>query len=98
MRKRNGSWLGSLLWACAFFACLLVFMSLQAKAQTLYGSVVGTVTDNTGAAVPDANVFITNTQTNDSRTVMSDNGGVYTISTVPAGNYQVNITKQGFQS
>ncbi len=75
-----------------------MFMSHQAQAQTLYGSVVGTVTDNTGAAVPEANVVITNTQTNDSRTVASDNGGVYTISTVPAGNYQANITKQGFQT
>ena len=98
MTKKAGSWSASFFWACAFFVCLLMFMSLQAKAQTLYGSVVGTVTDNTGAAVPDANVVITNTQTNDSRTVVSDNGGVYTISTVPAGNYQVNITKEGFQA
>ena len=98
MQQNHGGWLGSLIWACAFFICLLIFMSHQAKAQTLYGSVVGTVTDNTGAAVPDANVVITNTQTNDARTVASDNGGVYTISTVPAGNYQATITKQGFQS
>jgi Carboxypeptidase regulatory-like domain/TonB dependent receptor len=98
MQPKHESWIGSLVWACAFFICLLLFVSLQAKAQTLYGSVVGTVTDNSGAAVPDANVVITNTQTNDSRTVASDNGGVYTISTVPAGNYQATITKQGFQS
>jgi Carboxypeptidase regulatory-like domain/TonB dependent receptor len=98
MQQNYGGWLGSLIWACAFFICLLMFMSHQAKAQTLYGSVVGTVTDNTGAAVPGANVVITDTQTNDSRTVATDNGGVYTVSTVPAGNYQVNITKEGFQS
>ena len=98
MQQKYGGWLRSFIWACAFFLCLLMFMSHQAKAQTLYGSVVGTVTDNTGAAVPDANVVITNTQTNDARTVASDNGGVYTISTVPAGNYLVTITKQGFQS
>ncbi len=96
--NKNGSWLSSLFWVCAFFACLLMFVSLQAKAQVLYGSVVGTVTDNTGAAVPGANVVITNTQTNDARTVMSDSGGVYTISTVPAGDYQVSITKEGFQN
>ena len=87
----------TLVWACALFLCLPVLFSLQAKAQTLYGSVVGTVTDNTGAAVPDAKVVITDTQTNDSRTVVTDNGGVYTVSTVPAGNYQVTITKQGFE-
>ncbi|MDT7813393.1 MAG: hypothetical protein QOJ42_3309, partial [Acidobacteriaceae bacterium] len=97
IQQNYGGWLRSLVWACALFICLLMFMSHQAKAQTLYGSVVGTVTDNTGAAVPDSSVVITNTQTNDSRTVASDNGGVYTVSTVPAGNYQVTITKQGFQ-
>jgi Carboxypeptidase regulatory-like domain/TonB dependent receptor len=98
VRKRNqpGTF-KSLVWACAVTLCLPLFSSIQAKAQTLYGSVVGTVTDNTGAAVPDANVVITDTQTNDARTVVTDNGGVYTVSTVPPGNYLVAITKQGFE-
>jgi hypothetical protein len=76
----------SLAWACAFAVCLSICSSMQAKAQTLYGSLVGTVTDNTGAAVPDASVVITETQTNDTRTVVSDNGGVYTVSTIPPGS------------
>src|SRR6202035_3779902 len=97
MQQNYRGWLRSFMWGCAFFICLLLFMSVQAKAQTLYGSVVGTVTDNTGAAVPNANVVITETQTNESRTVPTDNGGVYTVSTVPAGSYQVTITKEGFQ-
>jgi hypothetical protein len=85
------------VWACAVTLCLALFSSVQAKAQTLYGSIVGTVTDNTGAAVPDATVVVTETQTNDVRTVVTDNGGVYTVSTVPPGNYLVAITKQGFE-
>jgi Carboxypeptidase regulatory-like domain/TonB dependent receptor len=97
IQKHQPSRFRSLVWACALSVCLPVSFSIQAKAQTLYGSVVGTVTDNTGAAVPDANVVITDTQTNDSRTVTTDNGGIYTVSTVPAGSYQVNITKSGFQ-
>jgi Carboxypeptidase regulatory-like domain/TonB dependent receptor len=98
VRRRNqpGSF-KSLVWACAVTLCLPLFSSIQAKAQTLYGSVVGTVTDNTGAAVPEAQVVITDTQTNDARTVVTDNGGVYTVSTVPPGNYLVAITKQGFE-
>ncbi len=95
--KRPSSRFKSLVWACALSSCIPVFSSIQAKAQTLYGSVVGTVTDNTGAAVPGATVVVTETQTNDARTVVTDNGGVYTISTVPPGNYQVVITKQGFE-
>jgi hypothetical protein len=86
-----------LAWVCLFFLGLSALLTVQAKAQTLYGSVVGTVTDNTGAAVPGANVVITDVHTNDARTVTTDSGGVYTVSTVPPGSYQVNITKDGFQ-
>ena len=97
MKENQPGTFRSLVWACALSLCLPLFASIQAKAQTLYGSVVGTVTDNTGAAVPEANVVVTETQTNDMRTVVTDNGGVYTVSTVPPGNYQVVITKQGFE-
>ena len=97
IKKNQSGRFKSLVWACALSSCLPVFSSIQAKAQTLYGSVVGTVTDNTGAAVPEATVVVTETQTNDVRTVVTDNGGVYTVSTVPPGNYQVVITKQGFE-
>jgi hypothetical protein len=67
---------------------MTAFLSAPLRAQVLYGSVVGTVTDNTGAAVPDAAVLITNTQTNDARTVQT---------TLPEGPYVVNVTKQGFE-
>jgi Carboxypeptidase regulatory-like domain len=85
------------VWACALLLlCSVAF--LQARAQVLFGSVVGTVTDSTGAAVPGATVLITNTQTNQTRTSPTDAGGLYTISTVPAGIYRVNISKTGFQT
>jgi len=85
------------IWVCALFVfCAAAFV--QARAQVLFGSVVGTVTDSTGAAVPGATVLITNTQTNQTRTSPTDGGGLYTISTVPAGIYRVNISKTGFQT
>jgi Carboxypeptidase regulatory-like domain/TonB dependent receptor len=82
--------------SCSLFLCLPAFLSLPARAQTLFGSLVGTVTDAGGAAVPDATVKITNLQTNDQRTVQTDNGGVYTVSTIPQGTYGVNVSKAGF--
>ncbi len=85
-----------LVWACMFLVCLPAFLSIPARAQVLFGSVVGTVSDASGGAVPAATVEITNLQTNDQRTVQTDNSGVYTVSTVPAGTYRINITKQGF--
>src|SRR4051812_22767238 len=74
--------------------CLL--LQSPALAQVLFGSMVGTVTDATGASVPDATVKITNTMTNESRTAQTNSDGAYTISTVPAGIYAVSIDKTGF--
>src|SRR3954464_812065 len=67
-----------------------------ALAQVLFGSMVGTVTDASGASVPDATVTVTNTSTNESRTAQTNSDGAYTISTVPAGIYAVTIDKTGF--
>src|ERR1700679_1662153 len=82
--------------ACSVFLCLPSLLTVPASAQTLFGSLVGTVTDAGGAAVADATVKITNLQTNDQRTVQTDGSGVYTVSTIPAGTYGVNVTKAGF--
>src|SRR5947207_1367981 len=76
---------------------LLTAFSRPMMAQVLFGSVVGSVTDATGAAVPGATVKITATQTNDSRTVLTNEAGGYTVSTVPPGTYQVEISKTGFR-
>src|SRR4051794_24974426 len=66
-------------------------------AQTLFGSIVGNVTDATGAAVPGATVKITEAGTNEVRTADTNESGNYTISTVTAGTYTVAIEKSGFR-
>ena len=48
-------------------AALALSFSLPARAQTLYGSLVGTVTDESGLAVPGATVKITQAETNQTR-------------------------------
>jgi hypothetical protein len=67
-------------------------------AQTLFGSVVGTVTDASGAAVVGATVTVVSAQTNDTRSAQTNDRGEYTLSTVSVGTYKVSIAKQGFQS
>ncbi len=94
--RRQSKWL--LIWACAFFVYLPMFISSPARGQTLFGSIVGTVTDTSGAAVPDATVLITSLQTNETRSVQTDRAGVYTVSTVAEGTYRVSISKQGFRT
>jgi hypothetical protein len=88
-------------WSLGSFATLifsLTFTSQPATAQVLFGSLVGNVTDASGAAVPGAAVKITEQGTNVSRTGMTNESGSYTISTVPAGTYQVEIAKPGFRA
>ncbi|WP_161571123.1 TonB-dependent receptor [Granulicella sibirica] len=65
-------------------------------AQTLYGSIVGSVADSTGAVVPDATITVVQTETNDTRVATTNSSGGFTLSTVPTGTYKVTIFKSGF--
>jgi hypothetical protein len=78
--------------------CLLALAGQQARGQVASGSLVGNVSDPTGAAVPGATVKITLTNTNDVRTAETNELGLYTIATVTPGTYVVEITKEGFRS
>src|SRR5437868_4492246 len=80
-----------------FFTCLsLMLICHNAAAQVLYGSIVGTVTDSSGSVIPGAIIVATQTQTNEIRTTTTNESGVYTLLTVPAGSYTVSISKPGF--
>lgn len=69
-----------------------------AQAQVLYGSIVGTVEDPTGAVVPGANVAVTNTETGATREVKADEQGRYNVVSLLAGNYNVAISAAGFRT
>ncbi|HEU0139678.1 MAG TPA: carboxypeptidase regulatory-like domain-containing protein [Bryobacteraceae bacterium] len=69
-----------------------------AKSQVLYGSVVGTVEDPTGAVVPGAKVTMTNTSTGLMREVHADDQGRYTVVSLPAGTYEMVVTASGFRT
>lgn len=67
-------------------------------AQVLYGSIVGNVTDNTGAALPGAMVTITHVQTGTSRETTTDQTGSYRFSTLQPGLYSVDVKMEGFSN
>lgn len=71
---------------------------IPAAAQVLYGSLVGTVTDPTGAAVPNANVTATNKETGQQRTTQSNSSGGYTFVAVQPGTYEVKVAAAGFKT
>jgi hypothetical protein len=67
------------------------------NAQVLYGSVAGTVTDQTGAVVPKASLAITNVNTGQTREATTDDAGYYSIPNVLVGTYDLSIKKTGFR-
>src|SRR3954464_8729046 len=68
------------------------------EAQVLYGSIVGSLQDQTGAAVPDASLTITNNETGQTRDTKSDAQGNFTITNVLPGRYEVRINATGFRT
>ena len=66
-------------------------------AQVLYGSVAGTVTDQTGAVVPGAAISIVNDDTGLTRNTTSGSAGDYRITDLPGGTYTLSVKAQGFK-
>src|SRR5688572_33008409 len=86
--------------ARALMVLLAVALALApaASAQVLYGSIVGNVTDTSGAAVPGATVTIEQTETKLKRELVTDATGAYHFTAVPTGTYTVTVTMSGFRS
>lgn len=68
-----------------------------AHAQKITGTITGTVTDNTGAAVPNATVTVTNTATGKVYTVITDGQGSYTVPELAESSYTVDIKATNFK-
>jgi hypothetical protein len=68
-----------------------------ATAQDIFGRIVGTVTDSSGAAVPDVKVAIVDEATHASRDVISDRNGYFVADELPVGTYTLVAEKVGFK-
>ena len=66
-------------------------------AQTSFGTIVGTVTDPSQAAVPDVLITVTNTQTGVAREVKTNPVGYYQVESLIPGTYSVKAEHAGFQ-
>ncbi|MDR3752064.1 MAG: carboxypeptidase regulatory-like domain-containing protein [Terracidiphilus sp.] len=76
--------------------CLVFLFVYSASAQTFRGSIQGTVTDTTGAAIRGAQVKVFSPGTGLSRKVITNDLGGYAASELPLGIYSVTVEKDGF--
>jgi hypothetical protein len=80
-----------------FMAIFAIAPALTAQSTTT-GKVQGTVTDQTGAVVPHADVLLVNTDTNATQSALSDASGGYLFASVTPGTYRLTIHMAGFRT
>ena len=81
------------------FAVVCVMLAVVfSNAQVTTGTILGTVTDSTGAVIPGAAVTMRNVGTGASRTVTSDEAGRYRAPQLPLGDYEITSESAGFQT
>ncbi|HET6205171.1 MAG TPA: TonB-dependent receptor [Terracidiphilus sp.] len=78
------------------FLMVLLMQSKYASAQVDQGAITGTVTDSSGAVVPDADVILLNTDQGLTLQTKSNSSGGYTFSPVRVGNYSIDVSAKGF--
>ena len=75
-----------------FIATLMGLLSLAAFGQMVSGDLVGTVTDNTGAFVPNASVKATNLATGFTANTKTNGSGEYHFVNLPVGHYSLRAS------
>ncbi len=80
-----------------FTLLLTVFCTVNSNAQNSRGSITGQVTDASGAAIPNAKVTVTSTDTGAVVHVTTSSQGYYTAPNLLPGHYRIRITANGFK-
>ena len=82
------------LWLITF---LFILATIGLNAQSTTGTILGQVSDQQGAAVPNSPVTVTNTLTGESHSITADEQGSYVIPHLPVGVYRVETVAAGFK-
>ena len=86
----------SVLRFLVFAISFSILLSQSAFAQTDQGRIVGTVTDSVGAIVPGAMVEVINEKTGETRTVKTNEDGLYIVTALKASFYTIKISQMNF--
>jgi hypothetical protein len=78
-------------------AFTLLVLSVSALAQSTAGRILGTLTDQSGAAVAGATVVVTDAERGTSRTMTSDESGSYAVTNLQPGTYKIHVEAKGFK-
>src|ERR1700757_4204385 len=81
-----------------FVVLMLLAVAVSVSAQTFRGTILGTVTDPSGAVVAGAQVTVKNTGTGLQRSTTTSGDGSYSLPELPIGTYDVTVTQAGFQT
>src|SRR5688572_30588793 len=87
-------------WRIAFLSTFILGSTLLVptlEAQVRYGSIVVEVTDQTGGAIPGAEVAITQAETGLTRNTVSNDIGIANFASIPPGTYSVRVNISGFK-
>jgi hypothetical protein len=75
----------------------IVLFAATAQAQNIFGSIVGTVSDPSGAVLPGATITVSNIGTGEKREVTADGQGNYQVLSLARGQYKIDIDSHGFK-
>ena len=84
--------------AALIAAFLTIMMPVLLAQSSGTAGLTGTVTDPSGAAVPNVTVTLTSSDTNQARTATTSSDGVYRFTLLPPGSYRVRFAANGFKT
>ena len=82
----------------ALTLCLALLLSVLSFAQSTAGRILGTITDQSGAAVVGGRVTVTDVQRGASRTLITDQVGAYVAAELQPGTYKIRVEARGFRT
>ncbi len=84
-------------WNFVMAVVLLLLVAGVARSQTTFASITGTITDSSGAVVPNAKITVKNLATNIETTASTTDVGNYTVSQLKEGTYSLRVEASGFR-
>ncbi|MEO6981693.1 MAG: carboxypeptidase-like regulatory domain-containing protein, partial [Edaphobacter sp.] len=93
----NKKWFGGRLTLLFAMVCAFALVA-PVLAQSDSSSISGTVTDSSGAVLPNAKITVHNNATGADRSLTSSQGGDFTLTNLPSGDYNIRAEADGFQT